>query len=867
MERLFENSPKHWSLKKITEGVGAGYYFNIYGLKLENVKITNIVLDKYGCQEAKFEANVVPAKYEWSFEDYYNAIRSEDGYFTYQLNDDDAEQPVAPIEVSGKVTGSCMNSDQEWYDVNKEWDNEDFIKEITSEKYDIGQQFSAGWIHADLPEVVHYEDEKWDGMDISDERSGYKVSYIHSADVKIPAEEVNSDIKLCMYGDEDEDLREEDLEESKLKERNLTRAERHNRDMKRIFNRFDSQNKAMADFLKSKGISEEEIKSLENNTGLGGNDLHSKIDEMGLHDEFFGSDCWKRANESKMRESEITRRADTDEQEATLEVIDRLARDNDIKLRFGTKVGKYPQSVILDYEYQGGEIYVSANGSFTINDEEFGSWKDDYFDINDIDENEIERALLTLKNNEELDESKMRESFHNLSIEELKRVEKDQDPELFNILNTKVVDLPENFRFSFSGKDWQKALTSDIIYIDFLKDLATRYPDFKVLVSEKDNKIIGWMAYSTLPGSVHNIKFGSLTEDPEKNVELLFDCKKQLVKFLEDYMTVYWFACPENDKVFNYYQKIVDQYNKKGYQAGLQDVNGSKLFYISRMDRQIESYIKQNKMRESETIDFDRWYAALFADHNIRQNTLNDIIDKVDEIFTTYLPKQYVDNYDDHEFNFWLKKLSPEGIEAVKELMNSVDVDYSALDAMEEKIFKVEASDINWDTDGEEVDLPSETVVEVEADTTEEAKEKVVDELSDKHGWCINSLKSNVLNESIKGNTKQFINNVVELLDGYMPDEEDWLEMEEVIKALQKWAPYHSLNYAIREYVEGGRLAVYYDQVKKDLSEIYENTPEEAAKWEKYPDEKAWERYISVMIMYIPKAFKKKFGRQLGEND
>lgn len=122
------------------------------------------------------------------------------------------------------------------------------------------------------------------------------------------------------------------------------------------------------------------------------------------------------------------------------------------------------------------------------------------------------------------------------------------------------------------------------------------------------------------------------------------------------------------------------------------------------------------------------------------------------------------------------------------------------------------------------------------------------------------------LKESIKGNTKQFIQNVIDYLDSYCEDDQGWLDMEDNILNLQKYTRYHSINEAIREYVTGGSLDVYYNQVNDTLNKLYENTPEEIKKWEKYPDEKKWERYINIMQLYIPKAFKKKMGRALGEN-
>ncbi len=122
------------------------------------------------------------------------------------------------------------------------------------------------------------------------------------------------------------------------------------------------------------------------------------------------------------------------------------------------------------------------------------------------------------------------------------------------------------------------------------------------------------------------------------------------------------------------------------------------------------------------------------------------------------------------------------------------------------------------------------------------------------------------LKESIKGNTKKFIQNVTDYLDSYCLNEQEWLNMEKDILNLQKYTRFHSLNEAIRDYVMGGSLDIYPNQVNDTLNVLYENTPEEAEKWEKYPDDKKWERYINIMCLYLPKAFKKKMGRELGKD-
>ena len=76
-------------------------------------------------------------------------------------------------------------------------------------------------------------------------------------------------------------------ESKKLTERNLTRAERHNRNMERIFDNWKRENEQIAKFLIDNGVSEEEVEILKQNTGLGGNALDDKLIELGIRDEYW----------------------------------------------------------------------------------------------------------------------------------------------------------------------------------------------------------------------------------------------------------------------------------------------------------------------------------------------------------------------------------------------------------------------------------------------------------------------------------------------------------------------------------------------------------------------------------------------------
>lgn len=79
---------------------------------------------------------------------------------------------------------------------------------------------------------------------------------------------------------------------------------------------------------------------------------------------------------------DITEWCDTPHQEETLKLINRIAKRENVSLRFGTKVGKYPQSLIIDHGYQDNAIRIYPNGACAINDKKFGDWQLGYGHIN-----------------------------------------------------------------------------------------------------------------------------------------------------------------------------------------------------------------------------------------------------------------------------------------------------------------------------------------------------------------------------------------------------------------------------------------------------------------------------------------------------
>jgi len=53
---------------------------------------------------------------------------------------------------------------------------------------------------------------------------------------------------------------------------------------------------------------------------------------------------------------------------------------------------------------------------------------------------------------------------------------------------------------------------------------------------------------------------------------------------------------------------------------------------------------------------------------------------------------------------------------------------------------EIRVSSIDWDTDGQEVDLPTELVVDTAAEGIEDPDTEIADWLSDKYGFCVKSV-------------------------------------------------------------------------------------------------------------------------------
>lgn len=157
--------------------------------------------------------------------------------------------------------------------------------------------------------------------------------------------------------------------------------------------------------------------------------------------------------------------------------------------------------------------------------------------------------------------AKLRESLYERDFLYLDKEVK-INPEFKKLMETPITELDSNWSFSFAGEDWEffKSV-KDNSYYNFIKYLTGRFDKYKTLVSENSSEEpLGWMVYEINGDIACNIKFGSFSNDTNKNLELLQDVRKEFLKLIDRYFLVEWIACEKNTKVFNLYKKIVDKY-------------------------------------------------------------------------------------------------------------------------------------------------------------------------------------------------------------------------------------------------------------------------------------------------------------------
>ena len=88
----------------------------------------------------------------------------------------------------------------------------------------------------------------------------------------------------------------------------------------------------------------------------------------------------------------LRRYGNTDEQEEALGTVEEWGERAKFKLRYGTSIGKSPQSVILDHKYQDGIIHVGDEGEITFHSEVIDCYSDFEVTVEKHNEAEEEKA-------------------------------------------------------------------------------------------------------------------------------------------------------------------------------------------------------------------------------------------------------------------------------------------------------------------------------------------------------------------------------------------------------------------------------------------------------------------------------------------
>ena len=109
-------------------------------------------------------------------------------------------------------------------------------------------------------------------------------------------------------------------------------------------------------------------------------------------------------NES-LKES-FAKYAQTDAQEEGIAKLEKAAKKAGVKIRFGTSVGKSPQSVIFDVGYQDNACRVYPNGAVNIYGKKFGDWNDEMFEPSTLNIVDMSKAFNKESTNESLNESR-----------------------------------------------------------------------------------------------------------------------------------------------------------------------------------------------------------------------------------------------------------------------------------------------------------------------------------------------------------------------------------------------------------------------------------------------------------------------------
>lgn len=134
-------------------------------------------------------------------------------------------------------------------------------------------------------------------------------------------------------------------------------------------------------------------------------------------------------NHKRVKESKYSRYASTDEQESAINELETTLSKLGKRVVGGTTIGKYPQTVVLDLTYQGGEIRIHPRS-----DEGYSGVSINDIKIQDLsDEHEVDRAI---NYEDDEDDDKVESSYKsskNRKIKESTDSESNLSPDMFDV--------------------------------------------------------------------------------------------------------------------------------------------------------------------------------------------------------------------------------------------------------------------------------------------------------------------------------------------------------------------------------------------------------------------------------------------------
>lgn len=363
-----------------------------------------------------------------------------------------------------------------------------------------------------------------------------------------------------------------------LNERGLTRAERHNRDMEKIFKNFEDRNNRMADFLKAHGVSDEEIIELKKHTGLGKNALDDKMVELGIRDEFFKKESLSEGMlfkpMTKAEAKDFYNRIKSSEMDMKMKkiVLDDLNFFTDnFEKDYGKKKEDVKESLITEMALSDEEQKSVSSWADKANVDEYSleTFIKKYKDISgegSVSDSDIGRMARVLSftdyDKEELDEKKKCESL--------------QKPQ--HIVNESSFDDIRIYmntwaNYNENGADLSKygieSLADGWLTVDEALEFAEKYAEDEPFINDTDGVPFAVSEYDNAVDVLEGLKELQESNVDEDVVEAIMEAKplsiQEAVKIAED-GDYYFYPGVDNDTDLAY--AVIDEIGSLGDALG-----------------------------------------------------------------------------------------------------------------------------------------------------------------------------------------------------------------------------------------------------------------------------------------------------------